>query len=82
MTQETLSKTKAWLSKQENQLLMAEWAARLIGWKVGVGGLLAIPFKIYRKAKNDENRGSILIKNGHILMRIWNTLSDSSQSNV
>ena len=34
---------------------MAEWTARLIGWKIGVGGLLAMPFKIYRKYKNDEN---------------------------
>lgn len=82
MTQETLHKTKQWLSKRDNQLLVAEWAARLIGWKIGVGGLLAIPFKFYRKAKGDENRGSILIKNGAILMRIWNALGDSSQNNV
>jgi hypothetical protein len=27
------------------------------GWKIGVGGLLAMPFNIYRKYKNDENRG-------------------------
>lgn len=80
MTHETLSKTKTWLSSRDNQLLIAEWAARLIGWKVGVGGLLAIPFKIYRKAKNDENRASILIKNRPILMRIWNALGDSSQN--
>jgi len=49
---------------------MPEWTARVIGWKIGRGGLLAMPFKVYRKYKNDENRGSILIKNICILMRI------------
>lgn len=62
MTQVRLHKTKKWLSKRDNQLLLAEWAARLIGWKMGVGGLLTIPFKIYRKSRNDENRRYILIK--------------------
>jgi hypothetical protein len=42
----------------------------VIGWKIGVGGLLAMPFKIYRKYKNDENRGAILIKSMSILIRI------------
>lgn len=41
---------------------MAEWAARLIGWKLGIGGLLTIPFKIYLKYKNDENNDLISIK--------------------
>lgn len=74
MTQVTLTKTKKWLSNKDNQILMAEWAAGLIGWKIGVGGLLTIPFKVYRKFKSDENRGAILIKNGPILMRIWDSL--------
>lgn len=74
MTQVTLQKTKTWLSKRDNQLLLAEWVARLIGWKIGIGELLTVPFKIYRKFRNDENREAILIKNGPILMRIWNSL--------
>ena len=74
MTYVTLHKTKNWFSNPENQLLMAEWAAGLIGWKIGVGGLLTIKFKVYRKFKSDENRGAILIKNGPILMRIWDSL--------
>lgn len=67
MTQVTLPKTKKWLSDKNNQLLMAEWAARLIGWKLGIGGLLTIPFKIYRKYKNDENNDLISIKK-HIIL--------------
>lgn len=74
MSQVTLNKAKKWLSDKDNQLLMAEWAAGLIGWKIGVGGLLTIPFKVYRKFKSDENRGAILIKIGPFLMRIWDSL--------
>jgi len=42
----------------------------VIGWKIGVGGLLAMPFKIYRKYKNDENREIILIKIQPVLIRM------------
>jgi len=42
----------------------------LENWKIGLGGLLAMPFKIYRKYKNDENREVILIKNSPALIRI------------
>jgi len=42
----------------------------VIGWKSGVGGLLAMPSKIYRKYKNDENREVILIKSMPVLIRI------------
>ena len=76
MTKLTVQNTKKWLSNKDNILLMAEWTARLIGWKIGVGGLLAMPFKIYRKYRNDENRGAILIKKTSILMRIWISLGD------
>ena len=76
MTKLTVQNTKKWLTNKDNILLMAEWTARLIGWKIGVGGLLTMPFKIYRKYKNDENRGVILIKNKSILMRIWVSLGD------
>lgn len=70
MTQVTLNKAKKWLSDKNNQLLMAEWAARLIGWKLGIGGLLTIPFKIYRKYKNDENNDLISIKKHIILIEM------------
>ena len=76
MTKLTVQNTKKWLTNKDNILLMAEWTARLIGWKIGVGGLLAMPFKVYRNNKNDENRGVILIKNIPILMRIWISLGD------
>jgi hypothetical protein len=39
----------------------------LENWKIG---LLAMPFKIYRKYKNDENREVILIKNLPVLIRM------------
>lgn len=76
MTKLTLQNTKKWFTNKDNILLMAEWTARLIGWKIGVGGLLAMPFKVYRNYKNDENRGGILIKNIPVLMRIWISLGD------
>lgn len=74
MTKLTLHKAKKWFTNKDNILLIAEWTARLIGWKIGVGGLLVIPFKVYRKYKNDENIGVILIKNIPILMRMWTSL--------
>jgi len=42
----------------------------VIGWKIRIGGLLAMPFKIYRKYKNDENREVILIKKPPVLIRM------------
>ena len=42
----------------------------VIEWEIGVGGLLAMPFKIYRKYKNDENREAILIKSNDIMIRM------------
>jgi hypothetical protein len=76
MTKLTVQNTKKWFTNKDNILLMTEWAARLIGWKIGVGGVLAMPVQVYRNYKNDENRGGILIKNIPVLMRIWISLGD------
>lgn len=46
----------------------------VIGWEIGVGRLLAMQFKIYRRYKNDENREVILIKNMPILIRVQQLL--------
>lgn len=52
-----------WCSTPENRLLIAEWIVKAISYYLGFGGLLALPFKIYRYCQNDENNKLILIKN-------------------